>query len=778
MRFIILLLFIASFACVTVSSTAQVNVTYRFQDFTTAPLAAKRITLTPLQPFADYSGAILSAQPLVRHTDTNGTYTFTNVVAGYSYRVQLDTSFNSVIRTNGFPTGLSGDVNATDYLGAWVGQVFAYFNPTNQSSFLTSTNPAAQGNLTVSENITATSLNILGQSTFVETPIIQSLSGFGEVIPILTDAGTLQATSVTSTELGYLDGVTSSVQTQLGAHTTSIAGKLAATNGIYTGSLNVQTNGAAVDHFLTVPDYYLIRWGTNGASARWNASHPGGGELEITAVGSISFNPGYGGLGGATAQLGSSLPSHETWNIQYDSNPNPATTAYTGPLGHSKLFTFTARYNPQAPGVTTSIIADEQAGIIYRALDTNGACSLQFLNPAPVWAGTYGTNGSLVGGTLQLEIFTNGNGLSGMLKRQLTTTTGSGTYSIDLETPSFQEFNIAANCTFTLATVKLTNSALERDIFIRPGLGTYTIAFPTNWVWMNDAGSVTPPTSIAASNVMRLQLTATANSAGTNIYARYSLGAYLPAADSDAAAFFTAASITDSTQKAAVNQLVLQLKAHSLWTKIDALYPFVGGDATKHSYNLKNPATFQITWAGSAVPTHNGNGVTGTASGYGSTGYTNSVHGQQNSVHLYVYNKTTLPVGTFLQGVSTTGGTKRQGLIVSGSNLMVNGLNNDDNSSGVGVSSDFRGSLMASRTSSTVENIYANGISAAGTTTATTGQLSYGMHLLARGFQGFPADTFCNANIAAASMGPGMTGSEVTQYFADILEFQTTLGRQ
>jgi hypothetical protein len=58
--------------------------------------------------------------------------------------------------------------------------------------------------------------------------------------------------------------------------------------------------------------------------------------------------------------------------------------------------------------------------------------------------------------------------------------------------------------------------------------------------------------------------------------------------DSDAAAFFTSTGITNTTQKDAVNTLVLELKAESLWTKFIAIYPLVGGSATTHKYNLKN----------------------------------------------------------------------------------------------------------------------------------------------------------------------------------------------
>ena len=70
-----------------------------------------------------------------------------------------------------------------------------------------------------------------------------------------------------------------------------------------------------------------------------------------------------------------------------------------------------------------------------------------------------------------------------------------------------------------------------------------------------------------------------------------------PSFDSDAQSFMTSASITDSTQQTAVNYLVTDLKSNNLWTKMKAVYPMVGGNATSHSYNLKNPSQFQITCA-------------------------------------------------------------------------------------------------------------------------------------------------------------------------------------
>lgn len=59
--------------------------------------------------------------------------------------------------------------------------------------------------------------------------------------------------------------------------------------------------------------------------------------------------------------------------------------------------------------------------------------------------------------------------------------------------------------------------------------------------------------------------------------------------DPDALAFFSATGITDDTQKNAVNTLVKDLKGYGLWSSMAAIYPFVGGTATAHKYNLKTP---------------------------------------------------------------------------------------------------------------------------------------------------------------------------------------------
>jgi hypothetical protein len=85
--------------------------------------------------------------------------------------------------------------------------------------------------------------------------------------------------------------------------------------------------------------------------------------------------------------------------------------------------------------------------------------------------------------------------------------------------------------------------------------------------------------------------------------------------DPDALAFLTATGITDTTITSAINTLTLSLKANNLWNKCYAIYPFVGGSATTHKFNLKNPAdtdaAFRLVFNGGW--THTSNGITGNA---------------------------------------------------------------------------------------------------------------------------------------------------------------------
>ena len=123
--------------------------------------------------------------------------------------------------------------------------------------------------------------------------------------------------------------------------------------------------------------------------------------------------------------------------------------------------------------------------------------------------------------------------------------------------------------------------------------------------------------------------------------------------DADAQAFITAAGITDATQKSAVNQLVLDLKNANIWTKMKAIYPILGGSASSHKWNLKDPrdldAAFRLTF--STGWTHSSTGMlpNGT-SAYANTFIAGNTY--STNIHLSFYSGTQTVGGSFEMGCS------------------------------------------------------------------------------------------------------------------------------
>ena len=110
--------------------------------------------------------------------------------------------------------------------------------------------------------------------------------------------------------------------------------------------------------------------------------------------------------------------------------------------------------------------------------------------------------------------------------------------------------------------------------------------------------------------------------------------------DANAAAYFTAAGITDTTEKDAVNQLVLDLKGEgsttnnsNVWSSLDVIHPISPTSLAAATYNIKDPNTHNITWFNS--PTHSVNGVNFSGSSvYGDTNYNPTLDGGLQDNHV------------------------------------------------------------------------------------------------------------------------------------------------
>ncbi len=82
--------------------------------------------------------------------------------------------------------------------------------------------------------------------------------------------------------------------------------------------------------------------------------------------------------------------------------------------------------------------------------------------------------------------------------------------------------------------------------------------------------------------------------------------------DQSAINFLSAINNSDTTIRSAINEFVEELKGNGIWYKCSGIYPFVGGTAESHKYNLKNPidsnSGLRLTFAGDGT-IHNSNGV-------------------------------------------------------------------------------------------------------------------------------------------------------------------------
>ena len=253
--------------------------------------------------------------------------------------------------------------------------------------------------------------------------------------------------------------------------------------------------------------------------------------------------------------------------------------------------------------------------------------------------------------------------------------------------------------------------------------------------------------------------------------------------DADASAFITAAGITNETQKSAINALVVDLKQYGLWSKMKAVYPFIGGTATTHKWNLKDPrdldAAFRLTFSGGW--THNANGVTGNGSNsIANTFYNGFNQDNQDDWSRHVYSRTTTNLLTQIEigaaeganttfrsesiGTRQTDGNAYHGDTASASNLVY------ANSNGSGLYSTVR------RGANDTE-AYKNGASqqiGAGSSLALP---SVNIYIGARNYQNttqFPT----TRNLAFAAMGSAMTDTEAANLYLAVQSYQTTLERE
>lgn len=255
-------------------------------------------------------------------------------------------------------------------------------------------------------------------------------------------------------------------------------------------------------------------------------------------------------------------------------------------------------------------------------------------------------------------------------------------------------------------------------------------------------------------------------------YSAYNRLSFLsPPPDPSATAFLDAAGITDPTIKSAVNTLVVDLKGFGLWDKMKAVYPFVGGTATTHKFNLVNPldtnAAFRLSFNGGI--THSSNGVQGNGTnGYGNTFVSPLTNLSQNNVCVNLYSRTNTG------GQSDFGATNFHGYL-NISNKQYFKINQSTSFSATTGTTSSLGLFSFNRVNATQESIYKNGSLLETFSKNSITPTSNNLYLLA--YNG-AAPEYSNKQLAFASIGDGLTNTEASNLYTAVQKFQTTLGRQ
>ena len=244
--------------------------------------------------------------------------------------------------------------------------------------------------------------------------------------------------------------------------------------------------------------------------------------------------------------------------------------------------------------------------------------------------------------------------------------------------------------------------------------------------------------------------------------------------DPDVQDFIDATGITDNVIILALNYLVCELKDGGLWDILNAIYPFVGGTATTHKFNLKDArdldSAFRLDFNGGI--THSSTGVKGNGTnGWIDTHLVPSSVSSANDEHISIYSRTDDNGLRVDMGADTP---------TIKSNIISRYLGDfyarmqGTNTTGDAVA-DSLGLFVANRINSSEAEGYYNGTQFT-KSNAQVGLPNISYHIMALNSNGTAA-FFSQREIAFATQGGGISVADELVLRTAIDNFQTRLGR-
>ena len=303
---------------------------------------------------------------------------------------------------------------------------------------------------------------------------------------------------------------------------------------------------------------------------------------------------------------------------------------------------------------------------------------------------------------------------------------------------------------------------------------TGTISFAVGLATNNDIGRLGDGRQYFNGNISNIQVYNRALSASEILQNYNTLKSrfYPQVSDSDAQSFIYAGNIQDSTQANAVNTLVTSLKSNGIWTKMKAIYPMVGGTASSHKFNLKDPrdldAAFRLTFTAGWVHSSTGAKPNG-SSDYADTKFIPLTNFSGNSGHISHYNRTnSVGVKRDISAYAAIGPSNIYSYTNLGGNTNYSRITGNE----IGYSnSDTRGLYILNRNSS-ITSYYKNGVSKA--SNSSTSAMPENVISIGGGTGG----TYSDRETAFVTIGDGLTDTEASNLYTAVQTYQTTLGRQ
>jgi hypothetical protein len=239
-------------------------------------------------------------------------------------------------------------------------------------------------------------------------------------------------------------------------------------------------------------------------------------------------------------------------------------------------------------------------------------------------------------------------------------------------------------------------------------------------------------------------------------------------------AWIKATGETDLTIINALNTLETDLSTYGLTSKIKALYPMVGGTATKHKFNFMDArdldVAFRLTFSGGIA--HSSTGVLfGGINGWAETYLQPSTQLQLNSTHASIYSRTNNSNQIF-DFCSSNSGAFSPDIAISFSGTTYYQVNQGSYSTF--SETDSLGMRLINRTSSTIEKLYKNSNLVLSSSKSSQG-LSTGTINISK----FPTGGYwSNREYSFMTIGSGLTDTEALNLYTLTQAFQTSLSRQ